>query len=453
MQELTTRASGRFEVEDKAEESLSPPAAVLNSSASLPSGYVLVQRYKDQRGTGMAALISLHCWITTLSLPMMIVEPFLYETYLQAPGYSSIEPGTKLSNIIDLSNYNELPCSTGIITWEDYLVSAQPSAVMIKMVPANDTSEPLPPPRVLWNAEPGSTVCHNLIDMSDYTEYCFVRVVEAYYTLLHIFNSQDFRDVILNDIDPAGVTFVFSEWQEPWTPSPPPLTFPPLTPPPLTPPSLTSPTLPFPSETPALPFCCISHQLWYQVQESPKLIRDVQRYQKRFLMTSETPSYIAVILSEEDTLFKMKNSSNDSSVYLQNCLNQVLTEVRQSKLEMSTENVFVATDLNDYDGKSTEEKMIKHTVEKIYDGQRRFDQWKRSFVIATVGVEERGYISALQRTLFSQASCVVLMGGGSSQVLALTSYLERISSETKCVRFVCVDSIRMDLFRVLMESY
>ena len=449
VQVLVTRANGRFEAEDKVEES-SLPAAILNTSASSPSGYVLVQRYKDQHGTGMAALVSLHCWITTLNLPMMIVEPFLYETFLQAPSYSSMEPGTKLSDVIDLSSYNESPCSTGIVTWEEYLASARPSAVMVKMIPATDTTQPLPPPRVLWNAEPGSTVCHSLIDMADYTDYCFVRVVEAYYTPLHIFHSQDFHNVILNNIDPGGVTFVFSEWQEAWTPSPPPLTFPPVAPPLLTPPSLTSPTLTSLTVTPPLPLCCISHQLWYQVQESPKLIHDVQHYQKWFLMTSETPSYIAVLLPEENILWSMSNSS---TVYLQECLNQVLTEVEQSKLEMSTENVFVAADLDDYVGGSTKKKMIRRTVENIYGGHRIFNQWRRSFVIATAGVEERGYIAAMQRALFSQASCVVLMGGGNSQVLALTSYLERISPETKCVRFVCIDPVRMNLFRVLMESY
>ena len=81
---------------------------------------------------------------------------------------------------------------------------------------------------------------------------------------------------------------------------------------------------------------------------------------------------------------------------------------------------------------------VKKVVPELYEGYRTFDEWEDSFVKATDGVENPGYIASLQRTIASRADCLVLLGGGDFQRLALHDYLE-LHPETsqQCLQFIC----------------
>ena len=79
-----------------------------------------------------------------------------------------------------------------------------------------------------------------------------------------------------------------------------------------------------------------------------------------------------------------------------------------------------------------------------------FEVWEETFVTAADGVTTPGYIAALQRTLASQANCLVLMGGGHFQDLALQEYKRLHPVKKKaCVHYVCVDNFKLLRSRTL----
>lgn len=79
---------------------------------------------------------------------------------------------------------------------------------------------------------------------------------------------------------------------------------------------------------------------------------------------------------------------------------------------------------------------VKNIVLQLYDQKLDFDLWEESYVTATGGSTDRSYIAALQNLAVSRADCMLLIGGGHFQALALQKYNERALSQ-KCVHKVC----------------
>ena len=68
-----------------------------------------------------------------------------------------------------------------------------------------------------------------------------------------------------------------------------------------------------------------------------------------------------------------------------------------------------------------------------------------TFTNATKRIENSGYIAALQRTLASQAECLVLAGGGNFQELAMRDYMRNHPNKRNwCIHAVCaIDEERL----------
>lgn len=81
----------------------------------------------------------------------------------------------------------------------------------------------------------------------------------------------------------------------------------------------------------------------------------------------------------------------------------------------------------------------KLLIMDLYSNKLTFEEWEESFNKATGGVKNNGYIAALQRTLASRAKCLVLVGGGSFQELALKDYLKNHpNKEDHCIHLLAL---------------
>ena len=81
----------------------------------------------------------------------------------------------------------------------------------------------------------------------------------------------------------------------------------------------------------------------------------------------------------------------------------------------------------------------KELLNSLFDNQLGLYEWEESFTQATNGIENSGYIAALQRTLASRTKCLILVGGGTFQDLALKDYLRiHPKREDWCVKLVCI---------------
>jgi len=62
---------------------------------------------------------------------------------------------------------------------------------------------------------------------------------------------------------------------------------------------------------------------------------------------------------------------------------------------------------------TTIEQFIAGMVKTIYNGKWNTVQWEKSFITATGGVTDRGYIASVQKAIVSRASHVIMAGSGS----------------------------------------
>ena len=414
-----------------------PPPALPQPVSQPPQGYVMVARYSGQQGGGLDGIVSLQCWLKTVDLPLPIVEPFVQDSLLGAlrDDFDRI----KFSDVFDMANFNRASRSDEVaelVPWETYRAHAPPHAILVKIERVK--VRPLPPPVVEWSAEPGSGQCYvynasEEVPANGDRNYCFIRVVTAYHQLMnrHAISAEALHGTILAGMDPNTVTIVLSLWRAPWMVSP----------------------------------CQISHTR-HKVTDSPRLLMEAEDYQNQFMTRS---AYVAVMLRAEHSYLMIRNKKRyniPNNYTLQGCLDEAVAKARAAMAELHTDNAFVTADVGRYgtdtwlwslhrDHRSELpgiQQQVKHAVEEIYDNRWTFGQWEDSFSQVTGGIEDRGYVGALQRAIASQASCVVLLGGGSYQRLSFSGYLDRAAANThsRCVHYVCMDRSFEREFRDMM---
>ena len=137
----------------------------------------------------------------------------------------------------------------------------------------------------------------------------------------------------------------------------------------------------------------------------------------------------------------------------------------------NTNNIFLTLDVGKYGSKSVEWVLglskynlknkssdvitsVKKIVPALYGQKWTFKEWEESFIKATDGIENPGYIASLQRTIASRADCLILMGGGDYHRLALHGYLElHPDTSQQCLRFVCFRKGLQDQFSNIVQYH
>ena len=55
-------------------------------------------------------------------------------------------------------------------------------------------------------------------------------------------------------------------------------------------------------------------------------------------------------------------------------------------------------------------KLVPKLVKTVYGDKWNWTEWKNSFIQATGGITDGGYIASLQKTLVINASCIIMAG-------------------------------------------
>ena len=183
-----------------------------------------------------------------------------------------------------------------------------------------------------------------------------------------------------------------------------------------------------------------------QFYPSHRLLTDVQYYENHFL-GSRNKLAVMLRLERMTIQLQIKKHRSDNSSDAEKCLSEAVEAAEQiwSK-DIEYSKPIVAMDVGKYGSrswyKSVDVMKLKQqansTLSLLFHNQWTFEQWENSFTQATRGITNSGYIAALQRTLASRADCLVLLGGGYFQDLALNDYLRNHpKKEQQCVHLVC----------------
>ena len=384
----------------------------------------------------------MQCWMSYQGIAdVSIVEPFIQDSVIG--GLREGRSPVKFSNIFNLEAFNHISRAEGapvIALYSTYLQQAPRRAIFVQFrryFCKNNCS--VPPPELIWAAGESSNECYQLTNETtlvfsrgatvvapvyhDGHHYCYIRVVRVYHMLYshQAITSQQFRGVIMGGIPLRGVVLVLSLWRTPWQVG-----------------------------------ICRSISLNPQkLKDSHHLLRAAEKYKEMFQLVDG--EYIGVMLRSEHAYLMIQSHIRfkTPSVYtMKQCLEEVVDKSRAALAQqVDAHRVFVTADVGLFGTNSWNQSVhkghkqdlpeltqeVQGTVERLYEGSLTFTQWEDSFTAVVGGLEDGGYVAALQRVIVSRAACLVLLGGGSFQRMSLASYLHQTQPWKQCVHLVCMD--------------
>ena len=185
-----------------------------------------------------------------------------------------------------------------------------------------------------------------------------------------------------------------------------------------------------------------SRETLSMLHTSKRISDDSQKYIKEFLK-SEPGKYTAISIR---TMLRGKYlpRSNHTS-FFHNCIKELGGVIKSPNISDSTK--FLAMDLGRFGDSIVENYIYKYIIKNIeadlfqtiYNNSLTMWKWEQSFIQATNGITDTGYIAAMQRTIVENGQCLVLFGGRSNfQRTLLLTYKEKNANKT-CIYEVCYE--------------
>ena len=398
-------------------------------------GYVVAMSFSGQQGAGIQALTSLQCWVASFNLPMYILEPVMSKTVFVSIPRVSQDTFLTFSDLFDIEYFNRISKSLGyalVGTRKEFYSDAPREAIYVhvKSAPKNTSLRNENTTNLFWRAGSKANGQQNCYEfeasrlgvLAEEEDFCFVRIVEAICSHKNILkiSDKDVQEVIFGDQSPEKVTIFFNKWETSWF-----------------------------VENDELdnPFTCKrigKSSNKEQFLPSPRLLSDAKYYETHFLRSSND---VALMLRVEHVIHFVHQQQFSSTEWtVDKCLTEAF-EVTKSRQNFGYP--MVTLDVGKFGSASLSQTLkvdmgnltekAKLLLTKLYNNELKFEEWEESFTKASGGMEHSGYIAALQRTLASRAKCLVLVGGGNFQDLALKDYLKNHpNKQDQCIHLVCV---------------
>ena len=424
------------------QSSIDHPRQQLQDSrvANLRSTFVMVLSFHGQQGSGTLCLSAFQCFLSSIYQHFHVVEPYLVNSHLQSYIITD-KPWLTFGSLFNFKFFNSESQKYGyaeMVSLKEFERTTSNYKYIIYVLPGGTS-------KVAWSAnKTGNKVnCFEDEDIPNIvepyrthiknargklegvkSEKCIVRVIELRTTrriIPSISTVSSVFKIIFDTWSPQDVMLVFPSWPKVYVP-----VFKPLN-----------------------GINCLQKHLdsrgylQSQFQPSKRLIQDAENYEKRFLGNANK---LAIMLRVERVvrqyLKEVQRTQINKPKTIQDCFQRVLALKSEIKNRTNFSNPLVTLDMggkygtDSINNKNIEALSIK-TLESLYNNEWSMAQWENSFVEAAGGETHRGYIAALQRLLASRADCLVLVGGGDFQALAVQDYFEYHKSGPACIHLVC----------------
>ena len=175
------------------------------------------------------------------------------------------------------------------------------------------------------------------------------------------------------------------------------------------------------------------------IKPSRRVIEDSNKYQELFL----DHNYVAIQLRTAKIARRLtKKSFSQTEIvryFTEDCFHQLL-----SALEKVEGKRILALDLgrfgdgeaSDYVSNDTVYKLVPKLVNIVYGNKWNWTEWEDSFIQATGGITDGGYIAAVQKTLVTNATCIITAGPGDFHNYLMKEY--RAKAKYPCIHQICV---------------
>ena len=387
--------------------------------ASTVKGRILVTLYGEQQVGAAMSMFSLQKWAKTVNAS--VVEPFVQNSTFTLPIITTrqqLNDHLQFRDYFNINTWNSMSVAknvTPLVSWNDFISQVPKKFIFVILLKKSHKEKR----SIFVDAEMAQQRICNDTFISFLKNYNFYinnsklvrRVCLSFYkTVMHI---DQFTKTIYGNFDSSDTMVWFYLWKG------------------------------FANNNRARVF----QQYFYRnsnisnmLHASKKILDDGKNYVKKVLR-SELGKYTAISIR---TVLRAKHTSKINHMsFFQNCIDK-LGDVINS-MHISDQVLFLSMDLGRFGDMSANsymsEGLISYIKEKIfqtvYNNSLTMEQWERSFLQATNGVTDHGYIAAIQRAILENSRCLVMFGGGSNfQRTLLSTYKENHRNET-CFNEVC----------------
>ena len=367
------------------------------------------------------------CWAHSLSSSATITEPFSSQSLLLHTReiWDSVKRGltsdiARFSDFFDLKLYNRASVRDSgvpLVTWEEFLLRAPRQAVVINTPHASCS--------LIVNKHFDETVdgfFEDFITGLKFLDFKIVKVVPIDCYDRH--RKEKLRTLLSGYLQ--NYTLVFNSWRnhnvaKTWLHM--------------------SPECDMSDKYPA-----------DRLLPSFMMKRHTQNYRSQVLGANK----ILAIMLRVERFLTLQSSGRSHDETVDSCLDKtmaVYSDLRQEPQWVSSQP-FLTMDIGRYGSgimQSNETVLkfnaslesvtesVRQLLVRVYGGRwRSIEEWEGSFLEATDGRGERGYVAMLQREIAVHSDCLILMGGGSFQEVAATHYLKAHPDPAQqCLHVVC----------------
>ena len=204
-----------------------------------------------------------------------------------------------------------------------------------------------------------------------------------------------------------------------------------------------------------------------QLIPSQQLLLQVDLYESHFLGGENTLTTVIRLEHIVEDIGRREKDVQQRYDAIETCLN---VTANMSVFLSSNSRPFVTTDYSNYTSSSwtftkslyqfTDEHMNhilglgRRVLEAVFQGWWEFEKWDSSFAEVTGGIDDPGYVAALQRTIAGRAQCLILVGGGDYQYLILQQYMHNLPHGSQlCVHLVCIPRFLHIRLQRLLQAF
>ena len=394
------------------------------------SRFVLCQSYWEQQTNSIINLFSFQKWANVSGNPK-VVEPFAIGSVLKFPDSvlqkHEFTKALRFSSYFDLDYWTKETAKLGIeplVTWETFVKYA--NRKLILAIPAYDAA----PGGIYVDDEINkNSGCRTTIDKFHRSTDSLLKFLhfEVIKTVCYAYwrsNNRPIKDVNSYLISDDNATIWFGLWRGIEK----------------GPPGMHTGRMPISDTTLQRSYGGIRNIL-AMVHASPKILFDSKKYLQTVLKVGfreYTAIHIRTVGVTIEKMLRGGHSKAEAFQYFTKCvvkLNDILDK-------SGSTIYYLTTDLGRFGDRTgykfddrNSAKLLQQLLQAVY-GNKTIDVYEKEFITAANGVEDRGYIASVQKTIAINAKCLIVMGGFSTfQNSIIVNYKNSI--QPICIKHVC----------------
>ena len=178
------------------------------------------------------------------------------------------------------------------------------------------------------------------------------------------------------------------------------------------------------------------------VHPNLQIIIDSKKYVKTVLKV-DFREYTAILIRSARRYAEMVlrgRSANEVMNYLTKCvgkLNHILDKSGSTSYFLSTD-IGKFGDRTAYKLDDTKSAKLLQQILQVLYGNKSIEVYENEFIRAANGVEDRGYLASMQKTIAENAKCLIVMGGFSTFQKSVVLHYQN-GGQFDCVKYLCYE--------------